>query len=100
MIKHTVVWKLKEEALGCSKEENALKLKEKLLDLVDKIEEIKGMEVGINCVETPSSFDFVLNVLFHNKEDLNAYIINEDHKKVGQFVREVVETRVCIDYEV
>ena len=100
MINHTVVWKFKENALGNDKITNMNLLKEKLLDLVDKIDEIIDLKVGFNCKETPSSYDFILNVLFKNMEDLNAYIINEDHKKVGAFVREVIETRVSIDYEV
>lgn len=100
MINHTVVWKLKSEALGNTKEENLKLLSEKLLDLVGKIDEIIDLKVGINSIETPSSYDFILNVLFKNKEDLDAYIVNEHHKKVGLFVREVVEQRVSIDYEV
>ena len=100
MINHTVVWRLKDEALGNKKEENMLIMKEKLLDLKDKVEEIIEISVGINSVETPSSYDFILNVLFKNKEDLDAYIVNEHHKKVGTFVREVVKERVSIDYEV
>lgn len=100
MINHTVVWKFKDEALGNTKETNMNILKEKLLDLKGKINEIIEISVGFNSVETPSSYDFILNVLFKNKEDLQEYIINEDHKKVGLFVREVIESRVSIDYEV
>lgn len=100
MINHTVIWKFKDEALGNNKAENMEILKEKLLDLKGKISEIIEIKVGINSIETPSSYDFILNVLFKNKEDLQAYIIHEDHKKVGLFVREVVDSRVSIDYEV
>ena len=100
MINHTVIWKLKDEALGNNKAENMELLKEKLLDLKGKISEIIEIKVGINSIEAPSSYDFILNVLFKNKEDLQAYIIHEDHKKVGLFVREVVDSRVSIDYEV
>ena len=100
MINHTVVWTLKDEALGNKKEENMLIMKEKLLSLKGKISEIIEISVGINSIETPSSYDFILNVLFKNKEDLDAYIVNEHHKQVGTFVREVVSKRVSIDYEV
>lgn len=100
MINHTVVWKFKESALGNNKETNMELLKEKLLDLVGKIDEIVDLKVGFNSIETPSSYDFILNVLFKNKEDLDSYIVNEHHKKVGLFVREVIESRVSIDYEV
>lgn len=100
MINHTVIWKFKNEALGNTKEENMKILKEKLTDLVGKISEIVELKVGFNSIETPSSYDFILNVLFKSKEDLDAYIVHEDHKKVGLFVREVIESRVSIDYEV
>ncbi|MBE7029767.1 MAG: Dabb family protein [Ruminococcaceae bacterium] len=66
----------------------------------DKIDEIIEISVGINSVETPSSYDFILNVLFENKDDLDSYIVNKYHKEVGTFVREVVDKRVSIDYEV
>ena len=44
MIKHVVVWKLKEE----NKAENAKKLKEMLDALPPIISEIKSFQVGIN----------------------------------------------------
>ena len=100
MINHTVLWTLKDEALGNKKEENLILMKEKLLALKDKIDEIIEINVGINSVETPSSYDFILNVLFENKDDLDSYIVNKYHKDVGTFVREVVDKRVSIDYEV
>ncbi|MBR4893163.1 MAG: Dabb family protein [Clostridia bacterium] len=100
MINHTVLWTLKDEALGNKKEENLILMKEKLLVLKDKIDEIIEISVGINSVETPSSYDFILNVLFENKDDLDSYIVNKYHKEVGTFVREVVDKRVSIDYEV
>ena len=100
MLKHTVLWKLKDNALSNTKTENAQILKEKLLDLKDLINEIRQIEVGINVIDTPSSYDFILNVIFDNKEDLNSYIINEHHQKVASFVKEVTNDRVCIDYEI
>lgn len=100
MINHTVIWKFKDNALSNTKEENMRLLKEKLENLVGLVKEIRELKVGINGIETPSSYDFILNVKFDNKDDLNAYIINEHHKKVGEFVREVIEDRVSIDYEI
>ena len=48
MIKHIVTWKLKEEAEGNTKVENAKKIKEILEALDGKIETLKAIEVGIN----------------------------------------------------
>ena len=48
MIKHIVMWKLKEEAEGNNKEENISIVKDKLNALTHVIEEILSLEVGEN----------------------------------------------------
>ncbi len=48
MIKHIVLWRLKDHAMGASKSENAEKLKALLESLRDNLTEIKHLEVGIN----------------------------------------------------
>ncbi len=48
MIKHIVLWRLKDHAMGASKNENAKKLKALLESLRDNLREIKHLEVGIN----------------------------------------------------
>nr|NIS37839.1 Dabb family protein [Candidatus Saccharibacteria bacterium]NIV71497.1 Dabb family protein [Calditrichia bacterium]NIW77977.1 Dabb family protein [Calditrichia bacterium] len=60
MIKHIVMWRLYEFADDKSKKENALKLKEKLLSLPEKIPQIKKMEVGINIDQTEAASDVIL----------------------------------------
>ena len=46
MIKHLVFWKLKSEALGKTKQENAVLIKEKLEALDGKISGLISIEVG------------------------------------------------------
>ena len=53
MIKHIVLWRLKDHAMGASKKENAEKLKSLLEALRDTIKEIKHLEVGINAEAAP-----------------------------------------------
>ena len=48
MIKHIVMWKLKDEAEGNSKDENAKIIKNSLEDLKGKINEIVDIEVVID----------------------------------------------------
>ena len=57
MIKHIVMWKLKESAEGRTKQENAWMIKQELEQLKGTIREIVSLEVGINidvvdCVHT------------------------------------------------
>lgn len=94
MIKHIVMWKLKEE----NKEKNAMKIKNDLEALKDKIEELKAIEVGINFNESESAYDVVLYSEFESKEDLDSYQNNKDHKEVGAFVRTCAIDRKVVDY--
>lgn len=48
LIKHIVMWKLKEFAEGKSKLENANIIKINLEDLKHRIDEVKLIEVGVN----------------------------------------------------
>ena len=98
MVKHIVMWKLKEEAEGNSKEVNAKLMKKSLEDLKEKIPVLKLSEVGINNNDV-NEYDVVLNCEFNNMADLDIYQNHPEHVKVGGFVRSVVESRACVDYE-
>lgn len=93
MVKHTVLWKLKED----NKESNAAEMKSRLEALVSKINLIKSLEVGIN--ENGGDYDVILITEFDNYEDLKAYDTNPEHVKVKQFITGVVDSRIAVDYE-
>ena len=59
MIKHIVMWKLKENAHGNTKHENAVLIRNKLESLNGKIEGLIKMEVGIDFSNTENSCDIV-----------------------------------------
>ena len=99
MIRHIVLWKFKDVAEGNEKEENMKKAKEILSALPPLILQIKAMTVGADVLKTDSSFDFALAVDFETVGDLNDYIVHPEHKKVGVFIRAVVEQRVSADIE-
>lgn len=96
MIKHIVTWKLKEEALGNKKAQNAVLIKEKLVALYGIIPEIVKIEVGIN--ENGGEYDVVLITEFKSFDDLKTYDSHHEHQKVRDFVREVVVSRIALDY--
>lgn len=100
MIKHIVMWKLKEVAEGNEKLENAKIIKAGLEALKNEISEIKFIEVGININETEKESDVVLVSEFESMEELDIYQNNEKHKEVATFIKKVVEKRVAVDYEV
>ena len=102
MIKHVVMWKLKDVAEGKTKAENAEIIQKLLEDLPNKIEELKRAEVGINILEGEEDAicDVVLTTDCETKEDLKAYAVHPDHQKVVSFIKKVVRERRVVDYEV
>ncbi|EIW6614184.1 Dabb family protein [Clostridium perfringens] len=99
MIKHIVMWKLKDEAEGNSKAENAKIIKNSLENLKGKINEIVNIEVGIDVNKSEQAYDVVLYSIFNSLEDLDSYQKNPDHVKAGSFVKKVASSRVVVDYE-
>lgn len=101
MIRHIVMWKLKEEAAGATKQKNAEKLKLILEGLRTNIEEIKAVEVGIQISdETDEAFDVVLICDFETELDFKMYTRNPHHKKAIDFIEAVAEKRIFVDYNV
>ena len=98
MLKHIVMWKLKDFAEGKEKNENVILIKEMLLSLRAKIPEIKAMEVGININSSEQAYDAVLYSEFEDEKALSTYQNNPEHKKVSEFVGKVRVARTVIDY--
>ncbi|MCQ6963297.1 Dabb family protein [Methanolobus chelungpuianus] len=98
MLKHIVMWKLKETAEGTNKLENALVMKEMLESLPGRIPEIVSLEVGININPTDAAYDVVLYSEFRDEAALYAYQEHPEHVKVADFVAKVREERAVVDY--
>ena len=98
MIKHIVMWKLKDFAEGCDRKENTLKIKTMLEGLKDKIEEIVHLEVGINMNGSNMAFDAVLISEFEDAHKLEIYKSHPEHVKVADFVAKVRQDRAVVDY--
>ena len=99
MVKHIVFWKLKDEANGMSKLENAISIKQKLEDLNGKIEGCIKLEVGFDFLHSAESADVVLYSEFENKEALDFYANHPLHKAVMPFIAEARSERRVVDYE-
>ena len=95
MIKHVVMWRLKEDA-GTAAET----LKAMLEALPASIPEIRALEVGLNCKDSEFAADVVLVSAFDSLDALAAYVVHPEHVKVGAFLKEIVSERRVVDYEV
>jgi hypothetical protein len=98
MIKHVVMWKLKDFAEGADRARNAKRVKIELEALKNLIPQIWHIEVGINVLESDASYDVVLYSVFKNQDDLDAYQKHPDHRAVAEFIGKVRESRVVVDY--
>jgi len=100
LIKHIVMWRLKESAHGNDKATNARLIKEKLEALNGKIPGLLTLEVGIDFVGSDDSADIVLYSEFESREALDNYQAHPEHKAVVPFVGEARSERRVVDYEV
>ncbi len=100
MIRHIVMWSLKDEHNGQPKKILAQKLKTQLLDLESKIPQIKQIEVGINEINFDRNHDVALVTEFESFDDLSIYANHPDHIKLVAFVRSISTGRAAIDYTI
>ena len=100
MVKHIVMWKLKEEPERRTKAENAETIKEALEALNGEIDGLLKMEVGIDISKTDSSADIVLYSEFTSKRALDEYQLNPKHEAVKPLVGKTTSERWMVDYEV
>lgn len=95
MIVHIVMFDFKQE----NKAGNIAKAKEMLEALVEKIEPLLSMEVGIDFNGSERAMDFSLISTFETKEGLQAYAVHPAHLEVVAFIKEVTELSKVVDYE-
>ena len=99
MLKHIVMWKLKEHAEGADRAANAVKLKA-LLDACDSL--VPGMlklEVAIAEPGLEATYDVVMYSEFADRAALDAYQEHPQHVALKPFVIAVREARQCMDYQ-
>lgn len=100
MIKHIVMWKLKETAEGSDAAANAAKMKTMLEALNGRIEGLKHLEVSANIVESAPECDVVLYSELESVEALNGYQVHPEHQECVSFIKKVVSERRVLDYEI
>lgn len=100
MIKHIVMWTIKEGETPRSKFERMAEMKSRLLDLKVSIREIVSMDVYFNSPQAPvGNYDVVLVSEFTSWADLDAYQKHPNHIEVGNYIANVKQNRAAIDFE-
>ena len=99
MVKHVILWTLKEEY----SEEEKLEIKRGIKEGLEGLKgQIPGMiDIKVNIVPLPSSnCDLMLDSSFEDEASLNGYAVHPAHVAVADTkVRPYTASRVCLDYE-
>ena len=99
MIKHIVMWKLKDRAEGADRAANAAKMKALLDGCRDIVPGIVEFEVALAQPGLEATYDVVLYSVFADKAALDAYQDHPKHVAVKPFIGAVRLERQCMDYE-
>lgn len=100
MVKHVILWQLKDE-LSAEEKINVKKgIKEGLEGLAGIIPGLLEIKVQIDGLAS-SNADVMLDSSFTDEEALKGYAVHPDHVAVADGkVRPYTKTRACLDYEV
>lgn len=95
MIKHIVCFKLKDNS-----PEQCQKAADVLLSMKGNVELLRNIEVGVDFLHSPRSYDVVLQVVLDDAKALEEYQQDSYHcDVVKKHMHAVTETSVAIDYE-
>ncbi|MEG1585526.1 MAG: Dabb family protein [Bacteroidales bacterium] len=97
MIKHVLLFKLREMESSKEKMCIMLEIKQKLEGLKEVVPAILSIEVGIN--ENPKeNYDIALISTHADWDGLAAYREDPHHVEVAQFIAKYREARSCVDF--
>lgn len=98
MVKHIVLFKLKDEAPVDKKLAAMTGFKAAIEALPEKISVIRKIEVGLN-INPGETWSIALYSEFDTLDDVRTYAVHPDHVAAGKLLAEVKESRACVDYE-
>lgn len=96
MIKHIVCFKLKDNSI-----DNCKKTAEILRSMEGKVEQIKNIEVGMDFLHSPRSYDIILQVEVESETALEEYQNDEYHcNVVKKHMHSVSQNSIAVDYKI
>lgn len=100
MVKHIILWKLKEELSEQEKNEVKKGIKQGLESLVGKVSGLVDVHVQIDGLLASSNADVMLDSTLESAEALKGYAVHPEHVAVASTkVRPYTAQRTCIDFE-
>ena len=99
MIRHIVMWKLKDHAEGADKATNMARMKAMLEGCRGLVPGMGRLEVGLATAGLEATCDVVLYSEFESAAALEAYQHHPRHVAMKPFIGAVRLERQCLDYE-
>ena len=100
MVKHIIIWNLKDELSDAEKQERKQLIKQGLENLKGKIDGLLEIKVITNLLGS-SNGDLMLDSSFESEAALKAYSVHPEHVKVADStVRPYTAQRKCVDFEI
>lgn len=93
MIRHIYLFKLKNK-------EKVQEAADVLMTLKEKIDYIQDIEVGIDFKRAENSYELCELCTFKNREDFERFGSDPYHTKIRQYMDDIRETGIKIDYEI
>lgn len=98
MVKHIILWQLKDEFSDEEKQTIKVGIKEGLEILQGKIPGLVDIRVVVDGLES-SNAEVMLDSTFESEEALKGYSVHPEHVKVAnEKVRPFTKTRSCMDF--
>jgi hypothetical protein len=98
MVKHIVMFKLKETLSQEEKLDVMNRFKAAIEALPEKIEVIRKVFVGLNINEA-EKWDICLESEFDSLDDVKLYAAHPDHVAAASILKDAKLDRACVDYE-
>ncbi len=100
MVRHVILWNLKDEYSDEKKTEIKAGIKNGLEGLMGQIPGLKEIRVNTTPLSS-SNCDVMLDSLFEDEESLKGYSVHPAHVEVADTqVRPFTAQRTCMDYEI
>ncbi len=100
MVKHIILWNLKDEYSPEQKEQIKVEIKEAIESLQGKVPGLIDIKVQIVGLAS-SNADLMLDATLESEEALKGYAVHPEHVKVAnENVRPYTKFRSCLDFEI
>ncbi len=100
MVKHILLFKIKEGVGGRSKAESISKAKQLLEALNGRIPGLIKIEVGSDFSATGDSVDMALYSEFESRDALQVYADHPEHQAILPYIKSIICERKLIDYDI